>query len=69
MMNIKDNLRVLKGKFLASVYRHDPLGKGKIGKVMGVLLILDFILFVIVFFMEVLIPYWNGDFPPYRLGL
>ena len=69
MTTIKNSVRALKGKFIASVYRHDPLGKGKIGKVMGVLLILDFILFVIVFFMEVLIPYWNGDFPPYRLGL
>ena len=68
-MNIKGICRALKSKFLASVYRHDPLGKGNIGKVMGVLLILNFILFVILFFMEVLIPFWKGEFPPYRLQL
>ena len=73
-MNLRNILKIsrnllksIRSRFLASVYRHDPLGKGKIGKVMGVLLILNFILFVIVFFMEVLIPHWKGEFPPYRL--
>lgn len=67
-MNIRKYASTLKSEFLKSVYRHDPLGKGKIGKVMGVLLIFNFILFVILFFTEVIIPYRNGEFPPYRLG-
>ncbi len=41
-------------------------GKGKIGKVIGALLIIDLILFVILLFTDVIIPYWNGDFPSYR---
>ena len=67
-MNIRKYASTLKSVILKSVYRHDPLGKGKIGKVMGVLLIFNFILFVILFFTEVIIPYRNGEFPPYRLG-
>lgn len=67
-MNIRKYASTLKSGFLKSVYRHDPFGKGKIGKVMGVLLIFNFILFVILFFTEVIIPYRNGEFPPYRLG-
>lgn len=68
-MNGKGVLNTLKNRFLNSVYRHDPLGKGKIGKVIGALLIIDFILFVILLFTDVIIPYWNGDFSSYRLGL
>ena len=67
-MNIRKYARTLKSGFLKSVYMHDPLCKGNIGKVMGVLLIFNFILFVILFFTEVIIPYRNGEFPPYRLG-
>ena len=48
-MNGKGVLNTLKNRFLNSVYRHDPLGKGKIGKVIGALLIIDFILFVILY--------------------
>ena len=68
-MNGKGVLNTLKSRFLSSVYRHDPLGKGKIGKVIGTLLIIDFLLFVILIFTDVIIPYRNGDFPSYRLGL
>ena len=67
-MNIRNSVNTLKNRFLRSVYRHDPHGRGITGKVMGVLLIFNFILFVILFFTEVIIPYRNGEFPPYRLG-
>lgn len=63
-MNIRNSVNTLKNRFLKSVYRHDPLGKGKIGKVIAALLIFDFILFVIVFYTEVIVRSQNGTFPP-----
>ena len=68
-MNGKGVLNTLKSRFLCSVYRHDPHGRGIVGKIIGALLIIDFLLFVILIFTDVLIPYRNGDFPSYRLGL
>lgn len=68
-MNGKGALNTLKSRFLSSVYRHDPHGRGIAGKVIGALLIIDFLLFVILIFTDVIIPYRNGDFPSYRLGL
>lgn len=68
-MNGKGVLNTLKSRVLCSVYRHDPHGRGIVGKIIGLLLIIDFILFVILIFTDVLIPYRNGDFPSYRLGL
>ena len=50
-MNGKGVLNTLKNRFLRSVYRHDPHGRGITGKVIAALLIFDFILFVIVFYI------------------
>lgn len=68
-MNGKGVLITLKSRFLSSVCRHDPHGRGMAGKIIAALLIIDFILFVVLIFTDVLIPYRNGDFPSYRLGL
>ena len=63
-MNGKGVLITLKNRFLRSVYRHDPHGRGITGKVIAALLIFDFILFVIVFYTEVIVRSQNGTFPP-----
>lgn len=63
-MNIRKYASTLKSGFLKSVYRHDPLGRGITGKVIAALLIFDFILFVIVFYTEVIVRSQNGTFPP-----
>ncbi len=63
-MNIRNSVNTLKNRFLRSVYRHDPHGRGITGKVIAVLLIFDFILFVIVFYTEVIVRSQNGTFPP-----
>ena len=54
-MNIRNSVNTLKNRFLRSVYRHDPHGRGITGKVIAVLLIFDFILFVIVVYTEVIV--------------
>ena len=63
-MNIRNSVNTLKNRFLRSVYRYDPHGRGITGKVIAVLLIFDFILFVIVFYTEVIVRSQNGTFPP-----
>ena len=63
-MNIRNSVNTLKNRFLRSVYRHDPHGRVITGKVIAALLIFDFILFVIVFYTEVIVRSQNGTFPP-----